>query len=102
MSLVRGQRPEKQRYEEIGASYHDKCDADHPSPTLYRDRNQLTLLQGRDLDKMVADLALLRVDQAHLRGKLVPTLQQNEARLWTRIEQLEQDLINLRAHQVHK
>ena len=29
-------------------------------------------------------------------------MQQNEARLWTRIEQLKQDLINLRAQQVHK
>ena len=59
--------------------------------------NQLALLQGRDLDKMVTDLALLRVDQDHMSGELVPGLQQNEAGLRTRIEQLEQDLINLRA-----
>ena len=65
-------------------------------------RNQLALLQGRDLDKMVTDLALLRVDQDHMRGELVPGLQQNEAGLRTRIEQLEQDLINLRAQQMHK
>ena len=37
-------------------------------------RNQLTLLQGRNLDKMAVDLALLRVDQDDLRGKLVPKL----------------------------
>ena len=36
--------------------------------------NQLALLQGRDLDKIVANLALLRVDQDDLRGKLVPKL----------------------------
>ena len=65
-------------------------------------RNQLALLQGRDLDKMAANLALLRVDQDHLRGELVPGLQQNEVGLRTQIEQLEQDLINLRAQQVHK
>ena len=38
-------------------------------------QNQLSLLQGRDLDKMATDLALLRVDQDHLRGELVPRLQ---------------------------
>ena len=65
-------------------------------------RNQLALLQGRDLDKMATDLALLSVDQYHLRGALVPGLQQNEAGLRSRIEQLEQDLINLCAQQVHK
>ena len=64
--------------------------------------NQLAVLQGRDLDKMVTDLALLRVDQNHMRGELVPGLQQNEAGLQTRIEQLEQDLINLRAQQMYK
>ena len=38
-------------------------------------RNQLALLQGRDLDKMATDLALLRIDQDHLRGEeLVPRL----------------------------
>ena len=37
-------------------------------------RNQLALLQGRDLYKMAANLALLRVDQDHLREELVPGL----------------------------
>ena len=69
---------------------------------LHQMWNQLALLQGRDLNKMAADLALLRIDQDHLRGELVPGLQQNEARPWTQIEQLEQDLINLHAQQVHK
>ena len=64
-------------------------------------RNQLALLQGRDLDKMAVDLALLRVDQDHLKGELVPRLQQNEVGLRTRIEQLEQDCINLCAHEMY-
>ena len=59
--------------------------------------NELALLQGGDLDKMAADLALLRVDQGRLRGELVPRLQQNEVGMWRRIDYLEQDFINLRA-----
>ena len=46
---------------------------------------------------MAVDLALLRVDQDHLKGELVPGLQENEIGLQVRIEQLEQDLINLHA-----
>ena len=68
---------------------------------LNRMQNQLALLQGRDLDKMAVDLALLRVDQDHLKGELVPRLQQNEVGLRTRIEQLEQDCINLCAHEMY-
>ena len=49
------------------------------------------------MDKVVADLALLRVDQNYVKGELVPGLQQNEADLRTRIEQLEQEVINVKA-----
>ena len=79
------------------AQYHNDVKSE-----INRMKEQLALLQGKDVDKVVADLALLRVDQNYVKGELVPGLQQNEADLRTRIEQLEQEVIIVKAQQLHK
>lgn len=52
-------------------------------------QRQLAVIVEKDVNKMNRDLSVLRVDRDYLQQEVVPGLQQNEARLRTRIEQLE-------------
>lgn len=65
-------------------------------------QRQLTLMADKDVDKVIKDLAILKVDQDYLQQEVVPRLQQNEVGLRTRIEQQEKDVINMRAQLTYK
>ena len=51
------------------AQYHGEIKSE-----VNRMQEQLALLQGKDVDKVVVDLALLRVDQDYVKQELVPGL----------------------------
>ena len=67
--------------EEIGAGCYKRCDAGHTSPELYRgkvgiesDAESAGSTTKKGFGQDVADRALLRVDQDHPKGELVPGL----------------------------
>lgn len=52
-------------------------------------QRRLALMVDKDIDKLIRDLAILKAVQDYLQREAMPRLQQNEAGLRTKIEQLE-------------